>query len=64
MTDLWRLNIFKCQQVNNWNSIAAVGTERDSAAMTAVLSFSAHMTNMDIMFFKTGECLCVLFLMK
>ena len=52
MTDFWRLAIFKHQQVNIWKSIAAVGTEWDSAAMTDVLSFCWYMTNMDIMFFK------------
>ena len=39
MTDLWRLDIFKRQQVNIRNSKATVGTEWDSAARTQVLSF-------------------------
>ena len=64
MIDLWRLDTFKRQQIIIWSSITAVGTERDSAAMTEVLSFCWYMTNMDIMFFKTGECLRVLFLMN
>ena len=39
MIDLWRLDTLRRQQVNIWSSITAVGTERDSAAMTEVLSF-------------------------
>ena len=64
MIDLRWLDSFKRQQVNIWSSITAIGTERDPAAMTEVLSFCWYMTNMDIMFFKTGGCWCVLFLMN